>query len=182
MYATNQASYEPVKFDTCLVQNFEDSDSIDIDTCLTQNYDPCLIQDSQKNTEIIDIIEISSDSEEEVQSLSIDKNGTVDLQGELDLWEPGQIPDTPIRLTEGQILEEFMLEEEIEFQGIDKCKLVKLQDKQVIDKCVVSELVDKPDLPVKFFEEQEIEGSIKEVSNIIYQKCIEQKKVYIQMD
>ena len=47
---------------------------------------------------------------------------------ELDLWEPEQIPDTPTRLPGGQILEESMLEE-IEFQGIDKCKIVELTDK-----------------------------------------------------
>ena len=44
----------------------------------------------------------------------------VDSHDELDLWEPEQIPHTVIRLTEGQILEEFMLEEETESQGIDK--------------------------------------------------------------
>ena len=43
----------------------QNSESIDIDTGLTQNYDPCLKQDSQKNTKIIDVIEISSESEEE---------------------------------------------------------------------------------------------------------------------
>ena len=38
----------------------------------------------------------------------------VDSQDELDLWEPEQIPHVLIRLTEGEILEEFMLEK-IEF-------------------------------------------------------------------
>ena len=41
------------------------------------------------------------------------------IMDELELWESIEIPGTPIRLTEGQILEEFLLEEEIEFQGID---------------------------------------------------------------
>ena len=76
-YATNEASYEPVKFDACLAQNLENSESIDINTCLIQNHDPCLTQDSQKITEIIDAIEISSDSEEEVQSLSTDESKIV---------------------------------------------------------------------------------------------------------
>ena len=43
------------------------------------------------------------------------------------MWESEQIPHALIRLTEGQILEEFMLEE-IEFQGIDKCKIEELPD------------------------------------------------------
>ena len=65
----------------------------------------------------------NSDSEEEVQIQNIGEgNITVDLHDELDLWQPEQIPHALIRLTEGQILEEFILEE-IEFQGIDICKI-----------------------------------------------------------
>ena len=178
-YATNQASYEPVKFDTCLVQNIENSDSIDIDTGLPQNYDPGWARDSQKITEVIDLIEMSGDSEGEVQSLSTDESRTVDSQDELDLWEPEHIPHTVIRFAKGQILEEFMLEEEIKFQGLDKCKIVQLPDEQEINECAVSELIGNADLLVRFIEKQETEESIKEeVSNIILPKCIQQKKVY----
>ena len=42
---------------------------------------------------------------------------------EIDLWELTQIPHMGMKLTEGQILEEFMLEEEIEIQDKDKCKI-----------------------------------------------------------
>ena len=66
---------------------------------------------------------ITCDSKEEVQIQSIDKSITVDSQDELDLWKPVEIPDTLTKFADGQILEEFMLEEEIEFQGIDKCKM-----------------------------------------------------------
>ena len=45
----------------------------------------------------------------------------VDSNDELDLLEPEQIPHAIIELEEGQILEEFMLEE-IEFQGIENVK------------------------------------------------------------
>ena len=44
---------------------------------------------------------------------------------EFELWELIEIPGIPIRLAEGQVLEEFMLEEEIELQDIDKCKMVE---------------------------------------------------------
>ena len=99
------------------------------------------------------------------------------------MWEPEQTPDTPITLTERYILEEFMLEEEIEVQSIGKCKLVELPDDQEIHESVVNDLVEKPDLSIKFIEEQEIEESIKEeVSDIFYQKYTVQKKVYIQMN
>ena len=42
---------------------------------------------------------------------------------EIDLWELTQIPHMGMKLAEGQILEEFMLEEEIEIQDKDKCKI-----------------------------------------------------------
>ena len=72
----------------------------------------------------------------------LDICGTVDLQnllyktievdmrdfptftiGEIDLWELTQMLHMGMKLTEGQILEEFMLEEEIEIQDKDKCKI-----------------------------------------------------------
>ena len=79
----------------------------------------------------------NSDSEEEVPIQNIEEENTmVDSHDELDLWEPEQMPHAIIRLAEGQILEEFMLEEEIEFQGIDKCKIVDLPDKQEVESCI----------------------------------------------
>ena len=42
---------------------------------------------------------------------------------EIDLWELIQIPSMCVKLVEGQILEEFTLEEEIEIQDKDKCKI-----------------------------------------------------------
>ena len=42
---------------------------------------------------------------------------------EIDLWELTQIPHTGMKLTERQILDEFMLEEEIDIQDKDKCKI-----------------------------------------------------------
>ena len=71
------------------------------------------------------------------------------------MWEPEQIPHALIRLAEGQILEEFMLEEEIEFQGIDKCKIVELRDKQEIERCIARETVGLPEMPVRIAYEQE---------------------------
>ena len=42
----------------------------------------------------------------------------------IDFWELKQILYAGMKLTEGQILEEFILEEEIEIQDKDKCKIV----------------------------------------------------------
>ena len=121
-----------------------------------RNVDTGLTQDSMDTVFVegkVDIYytetTITCDSEEEVQIQSI----TVDSHDELDLWEPEQIPYALIRLTEGQILEEFMLEEEIEFQ--DKCKIVDLPDKQEIGRCIDRETVGLPEMPVRIAYEKE---------------------------
>ena len=99
---------------------------------------------------------ITCDSEEEVQIQNVEEgNIMVDSHDELHLWEPEQIPRALIRLSEGQILEEFMLEEEIEFQGIEKCKIVELPDKQEIERCIDRETVGLPVMPVRIAYEQE---------------------------
>ena len=55
-----------------------------------------------------------------------------------------------VKLTEGQVLEEFMLED-IDFQERDKFKNVELPDKQEIDR----EIVVWPNMPVETSYEQE---------------------------
>ena len=75
------------------------------------------------------------------------------IMDELELWELIELPGTPIRLTKGQALEEFMLEEEIEFQGIDKCKIVELPDKQDIE--IDRETEELPEMPARIAYEEE---------------------------
>ena len=50
-----------------------------------------------------------------------------------------------VKLTEGQVLEEFMLEEDINFQERDNHKNVELPNKQEIDR----EMVVWSDIPVE---------------------------------
>ena len=96
-----------------------------------------------------EIIEVSnSDSEEEVQILDLGKSEIID---ELDFRQLEQIPHITVKLTEGQVLEEFMLEEDVEFQDRDNCKNVDLPDKQEIDK----EMVVLPNMLVETSYEQE---------------------------
>ena len=66
---------------------------------------------------------------------------------ELELWELIEILGIPISLAEGQVLEEFMLEEETDFQDIDKCKMVE----RGIDR----KLVDPPEISMRMACEQE---------------------------
>ena len=79
-----------------------------------------------------EIIEISnSDSEEEIQNLDLCECEIID---ELDFRELEQIPQVMVKLTEGQVLEEFMLEEDIDFQERDNHRNVELPNKQEIEK------------------------------------------------
>ena len=48
-----------------------------------------------------------------------------------------------------------MFEEEIEFQGIDKCKIVELPDKQEIERCIYRETVGLSEMPVRIAYEPE---------------------------
>ena len=77
------------------------------------------------------------------------------FMNELELCELIEIQGTPIRLAEGQILEEFMLEEEIEFQGVDECKSIELPDDQEIERGIDRETVGPPEMPVRIACEQE---------------------------
>ena len=90
-----------------------------------------------------EVIEISnSDSEEEIQNLDLCECVIID---ELDFRELEQIPQVMVKLTEGQVLEEFILD--IDFQERENCKNVELQE---IDR----EMVVWPDMFVETFCEQ----------------------------
>ena len=52
VYATNQASYEPVKFDTSLVQNLENSESLDIAKVKSESEVKTEIQNIAENIEV----------------------------------------------------------------------------------------------------------------------------------
>ena len=63
------------------------------------------------------------------------------------------MPDIPTRITDDQVIEEFMLEE-IDSQCIDECKIVKLQDvpikvvnEQELEECMQEEVVSDMTLP-----------------------------------
>ena len=74
---------------------------------------------------------------------------------EIDFWDLEHIPHACVRLVEGQVLEEFMLEEDINFQGRDQN--VELPSKQEIDR----EMVVCPNMSVEIPYEQEICVEIK---------------------
>ena len=116
----------------------------------TQNYEfknvELEITPKAVDTEIIEIND--SNSEEEIQNLDLCECEIID---ELDFRELEQIPQVMVKLTERQVLEEFMLEEDTDFQERDNCKKVELPDKQEIDR----EMVVWTDMPVETSYEQE---------------------------
>ena len=92
----NPVNYAPINVDTGLTQDSVDTVFVEgkVDNYYTETTITC-------------------DSEEEVQIQNIEEgNIMVDSHDELDLWEPEYIPHAFIRFPEGQILDEFMLEEE----------------------------------------------------------------------
>ena len=96
----NPVNYTPINVDTGLAQDSVDTvfEEVNVDNHYTKSIITC-------------------DSGEKVQIQNIEEgNITVNSDDELDLWEPEKIPHTLIRLTKGQLLEAFMLGEEIEFQ------------------------------------------------------------------
>ena len=108
-----------------------------------------------------------SDSEEGIQSLDL---GECEIIDELDLWELEQIPHAMVK--EGQILEGFMLEEEIEFQDIDRYEKVELLDGQYIEECINREkcAMKSLEIPLRMACEQE---ECMEIEILIgfYQNC-----------
>ena len=77
-----------------------------------------------------------------------------DIQ-DIDIYDVVEMPNIPARITDDQVIEEFMLEEEeIDFQGIDEYKIVKLQDvpikgvnEQELEECMQEEVVSDMTLP-----------------------------------
>ena len=128
---------------------------INVDTGLTQDSVDTVFEEGNVNNYYAETT-ITCDSEEKVQIQNTEEwNIMVDSHDDLDLWEPEQIPHTLVRLAEGQILEQFMLEEVIKFQGIDKCKIVELPDKQEVERCIDRETVGLPEMSIRIAYEQE---------------------------
>ena len=138
-YSTqDSANYETIDSNTCSKQDSLDSEMIEFDTSLTQHsvdsesidIDPYLGQDSEKNTEIIQDIEVPiefiegkienystepSITYESEGFQSIDECKTIDIQDEQEIEEcivseTVELPDIPIRDIEEQEIEECIEE------------------------------------------------------------------------
>ena len=73
---------------------------------------------------------------------------------DIDIYDMVEMPDISTRIADDQVIEEFMLEEEIDSQGIGECKTEKLQDipievakEQELEECMQEEVVSDMTLP-----------------------------------
>ena len=124
----NPLCYEPINLDIGLTQdlqeNVESMHSFGVPTKITEEVDDYPIQHS-----------VTSPYEENIQNI--------------DIHDVVEMPDIPTRITDYQVIEEFMLEEEeIDSQVIDEYKTEKLQDipievanEQELEECMQEEVV-----------------------------------------
>ena len=113
----NPVNYEPENLGTGLTQNSDSEESIEV---VGNGEEPI---ESIEGINVCDMVELQGLPCRIVEVDMQDYPTTI--VDELGLWELIEIPGIPIRLGEGQVLEEFILEEEIELQGIDQCKIVE---------------------------------------------------------
>ena len=156
----NPVDYESIYEGTSLTQESVDTEFLEekVDNYYTATpvtFDSKEEEDTDfHRIDVCDMVELQ-DLPCKIVEVDIQKFPTT-IMDELELWESIEIPGTPIRLTEGQILEEFMLEEEIEFQGIDKCKIMELPDEQEIEESIKEE-VSNIILPERYRAEESIQ-------------------------
>ena len=88
-----------------------------------------MTQDLQENVEFVQSISVPTKIiEEEVGDYSIQHSVTSPHEEniqDIDIYDMVEMPDIPTRIADDQVIEEFMLEDEIDFQGIDECKIVE---------------------------------------------------------
>ena len=148
-----------------------------------------LTQDLQENVEFVQgVSELTKIIEGEVDDYSIQHSitppYTENIQ-DIDIYDMVEMPDIPTRITDDQVIEEFMLEE-IDFQGIDKCKIVELQvaDEQELEECMQVEAVSDILLPEVYRIDTEIHTGIQLETPIIIAKerCIVQDESKLVQD
>ena len=118
-----------------------------------------MTQDLQENVESIQSVSIiTTIIEGKVDDYPIQHSVTSlyeeNIQN-IDIYDMVEMPEISTRITDNQVIEEFMLEEEeIDSQGIDECKTEKLQDvpikvvnEEELEECMQEEVVSDMTLP-----------------------------------
>ena len=132
------------------------------------NLDTSLTQDLQENVESIQSVSIVTIIiEGKVDDYSVTSPHEENIQ-DIDISEIVEMPNIPTRIADDQVIEEFMLEEEIDSQGIDECKLVKLQEvpmevanEQELEEYMLEEVVSDMTLPEIYRVDEKIHTDVQ---------------------
>ena len=131
-FAKNQKAEKLAKDQCENISNTNSQSNVNPVNCEPINLDIGLTQDLQENVESVQSISIVTTSiEEKIDYYTIQhsviSSHEEDIQ-DIDIYDMVEMPNIPIRITDDQVIEEFMSEEEIDSQVIDECKTEKLQD------------------------------------------------------
>ena len=144
----NPVNYGPENLGSGPTQNSDSEEGIEV---VGNGEEPI---ESIEVTNVCDMVELQDLS---CRIVEVDmQDFPTTIVDELELWELIEIPGIPINLAEGQVLEEFMLEEETDFWGIDKCKIVELPNKQEMKRCVSPEISVRMACKQEEFTKEEI--------------------------
>ena len=139
-FAKNQKAEKLAKDQHENISNTNSQSSVNPVNCELINLDTSLTQDLQENVESAQSFGVPAKIiEGKIDDYSVTSQHEENIQ-DIDIYDIVEMPNIPIRITDDQVIEEFMLEEEIDSQGIDECKTEKLQD-----------------IPIEVANEQELE-------------------------
>ena len=159
MFAKNQKAEKLAKDQCENISNTNSQSNVNPVSCEPINLDTSLTQDLQENVESIQSVSIvTTNIEGKVDGYPIQHSvisSHEENNQDIDIYDIVEMPNIPTRITDNQVIEEFMLEEEeIDSQGIDECKTEKLQDipievanKQELEECMQEEVVSDMPLP-----------------------------------
>ena len=131
-----------------------------------------LTQDLQENVESVQSVSVPTKIiEGKIDDYSI-QHSVISSHEEnipdIDIYDMVEMPDISTRITNDQVIEECMLEEEIGSQGIDECKTEKLQDipievanKQELEECIQEQVVSGMTLPEIYRVDERIHTDVQ---------------------
>ena len=132
-FAKNQKAEKLTKDQHENISNTNSQSNVNPVNCEPINLDTSLTQNLQENVESIQSVSVVTTSIEgklddyPIQH-SVISSHEENIQ-DIDIYDIVEMPNIPTRITDDQVIEEFMLEEEeIDPQGIDEYKTEKLQD------------------------------------------------------
>ena len=172
-FAKNQKAEKLAKDQHDNISNTNSQSNVSPVNCEPINLETSLTQDLQENVEYIQSVSIVTTSiEGKVYDYPIQHSVTSSHEEniqDIDIYDMVEMPDISTKITDDQVIEEFMLEEEeIDFQGIDEYKIQKLQDMpievangQELEECMQEEVVSDMTLPEIYRVDERIHADVQ---------------------